>query len=178
VLAEGAGAAPEVDISAVDNRELRREVRAGEGAEAVAGFVPFFLVPNALLWERMRDSEADYRLAEAAHSIPAADFVVLVSTVRAAGDGAVLADGDAADPATRFSLIAESAGRMPRRLYDEEDAMREAEFLVPREFPVSAVTLVGVANDKVRGQVRELLTSHGFSQKVSVYPPWFQPSKL
>lgn len=178
MLSDAGGATPVVDISAPDNRELRREVRAGSEPESatVAAHVPFFLVPNAFLWERMRDSEADLRLSDAAGATPASDFVMLVSTVRAAGDLAVVADGDAADPSTRFSSLAESDGRMPRRLHDEEHAVFDAEFLVPGEFPFAAITLVGVANDKVRSEVRSLLAEHGFSQKVSVYPPWFQPS--
>ncbi len=166
-----------MDISSADNRELRREVRAGsERAAPVSAFVPFFLVPNASLWERIRDSESDLRLAETVHTMPAADFVILVSTVRAAGESAVVADGDAADPATRFSELAESGGRMPRRLHEEEHVVFDAEFLVPESFAFDAVTLVGVANDKVRSDVRALLNEHGYTQKVSVYPPWFQPS--
>ncbi|HEU4849544.1 MAG TPA: DUF4433 domain-containing protein [Terrimesophilobacter sp.] len=172
VLSDAAGASPAVDISAADNRELRREVLVG--SEPVAAHVPFFLAPNAILWDGMRNGEADYRLAEGVGSIPASDFVILVSTVRAAGESAVVADGDAADPTTRFSSLTELGGRMPRRLHDEEDALRSAEFLVPGEFSFAAITLVGVANDKVRAEVRTLLEEHGFAQKVSVYPPWFQ----
>ena len=178
MLSDAAGATPVVDISAPDNREIRREVRTGsEPASAtVSAHVPFFLVPNAFLWERMRDSEADLRLAESVHTTSTSDFVILVSTVRAAGELAVVADGDAADPSTRFSSLAESGGKMPRRLHDEEHAVFDAELLVPGEFPFEAITLVGVANDKVRSDVRAMLSEHGFSQKVSVYPPWFQPS--
>lgn len=172
VLSDAAGAVPAVDISTSDNRELRREVAVG--SVTVASFVPFFLVPDANLWEGIRLGEPDYRLDDAVRRTPAADFVLLVSTAGAGGDNSVIADGDAADPATRFSPLSELGGRMPRRLYDEEDALRVAEFLVPEQFEFSAVTLVGVANDKVRATVREQLTAHGYAQKVSVYPPWFQ----
>lgn len=170
ILADLHGAAPTVDISALDNRELRREVLVGSAP--VASFVPFFLAPDALLWDGVRRGETDYRLANV--PVVPAQFVLLVSSARAAGDSAVVADGDAADPTTKFSSLSELHGRMPRRLYDEEDALRSAEFLVPEEFPFEAVTLVGVANDKVRSSVRELMQEHGFQQKVSVYPPWFQ----
>lgn len=172
VFSDAAGAKPVVDISTAENRELRREVAVG--ATSVASFVPFFLVPDANLWEGIRRGEADYRLNDAVRRSHASDFVLLVSTARAGGDKSVIADGDAADPATLFSALSELKGRMPRRLYDEEDALRVAEFLVPEQFEFSAVTLVGVANDKVRSTVRELLSAHGYAQKVSVYPPWFQ----
>lgn len=172
VLSDAAGANPVVDISAADNRELRREVSTGSAP--VAAFVPFFLAPDALQWEGIRNGDADFRLADSVSSTPASDFVMLVSSARAGGDGAVVADGDAADSTTRFSSLAELGGRMPRSAYDREDAMRSAEFLVPGELPFTAVTLVGVANDKVRSEVRALLSEHGFAQKVSVYPPWFQ----
>jgi hypothetical protein len=36
------------------------------------------------------------------------------------------------------------------------------------------VTLIGVANDRVRDEVRGMLKSSAHSPKVSVYPPWFQ----
>lgn len=172
VLSEAAGASPVVDISAADNRELRREVLAG--SDPVAAYVPFFLVPNSVFWDGVRNGEADYRLADGMRSTPASDFVMLVSTVRAAGEDVVVADGDAADPTTRFSSLTELGGRMPRRLHDEEDALRSAELLVLDEFSFDAISLVGVANDKVRSEVRVLLDEHGYAQKVSVYPPWFQ----
>ncbi len=172
MLSEAAGATPVVDISAPDNRELRREVTIG--AAAVSSFVPFFLVPDARLWEGIRAGESDYRLDDAVRRSPASDFVLLVSTAGAVGSGSVIADGDAADPTTRFVPLSELDGRMPRRLYDEEDALRVAEFLVPDHVEFSDVNLVGVANDKVRAVVREQLASRGFVQKVSVYPPWFQ----
>ena len=172
LLSDGAGAKPVVDISAADNRELRREVTVGSAA--VSSFVPFFLVPDARLWEGMRAGDADYRLDGAVRSMPASDFILLVSTAGAVGGDSVIADGDAADPTTRFVSLSELHNRMPRRLYDEEDALSAAEFLVPEHVDVSDVNLVGVANDKVRAAVREQLASHGSAQKVSVYPPWFQ----
>lgn len=177
VLSDAAGARPVVDISAADNRELRREVSTGSAP--VAAFVPFFLAPDAIQWEGIRSGEADYRLADSVRSTAPSEFVMLVSSARAGGDGAVVADGDAADSTTRFSSLSEVGGRLPRRPgigqhRDEEDALRSAEFLVPGEFPFTAITLIGVANDKVRSDVRALLVEHGFAQKVSVYPPWFQ----
>lgn len=177
LLADTAGAEPVVDISAPDNRELRRAVNTG--AAPVASFVPFFLAPDAILWDGMRSGEVDHRLAQEVRGVAASEFVLLVSSARSGGDGALVADGDAADPGTRFGPLAELSRRMSRRpstgqYGDEEDLLRSAEFLVPAEFPVSALTLVGVANDKVRSEVRTLLSEHGFAQKVSVYPPWFQ----
>lgn len=172
ILSDAAGASPVVDISSADNRELRREVSAG--SSPVAAYVPFFLAADAILWEGMRGEVEDYRLAEGAHSIPASEFVILVGSVRGAGVDSILTDGDAADPATEFSSPDMLGGRMPRRFFEEEDSVRSAEFLVPHSFPFSSVTLVGVANDKVRTKVKELIAAHGFAQKVSVYPPWFQ----
>lgn len=172
IRSDGVGSSPQIDISSADNREVRRDVSTG--SITVAGYVPFFLTPDAHFWEDMRSGIANYRLSEDAHLIPAFEFVILVSSVGAAGPGALLSDGDAADPATRFSSPEGIGGRMARRLDDEEDALRSAEFLVPDSFPFSEVTLIGVANDKVRARVRDVIGAHGFAQKVSVYPPWFQ----
>lgn len=172
IRSDAAGAKPVVDISATDNRELRREASAGPAP--VAAYVPFTLVADSAMWEGLRNGEANFRLSEKSGDIPASEFVVLVGSVRGAGADALITDGDAADPATRFSSPAMLGGRMPRREFEEEDSLRYAEFLVLNAFPFSSVTLVGVANDKVRSRVRELMGIHGFTQKVSVYPPWFQ----
>jgi hypothetical protein len=43
--------------------------------------------------------------------------------------------------------------------------------------PLESVTLIGVANDKVRQSVRDLLAGSSFTPKISVYPPWFQQSE-
>ncbi len=172
ILADAAGAKPVIDISSADNRELRREVSAGPAP--VAAYVPFFLGADAFMWEELRSGITNYRLADDTVHIPTSEFVVLVGSVRGAGADSLITDGDAADPATRFSSPDMLGGRMPRRDFEEEDSLLSAEFLVPTAFPFSSVTLIGVANDKVRTRVRELLAAHGFAQKVSVYPPWFQ----
>ena len=174
ILSDAAGANPVIDISAADNRELRREVSAG--AASVASYVPFFLAADAHLWEGMRSGVANYRLAEDAERIPASEFVILVGSVSGAGPDAMITDGDAADPATRFSSPDQLGGRMPRRFFEEEDSIRSAEFLAPNAFPITSITLIGVANDKVRAHVRTMVSAHGFAHKVSVYPPWFQSS--
>lgn len=174
ILSDVAGAKPTIDISAPDNRELRRELSAGSAS--VASYVPFFLAADALLWESMRSGIANYRLAEDSERIPSSEFIILVGSVSGAGADAMVTDGDAADPATHFSSPDLLGGRMPRRFFEEEDSIRSAEFLAPTAFPFASITLIGVANDKVRAHVRSLVSAHGFTQKVSVYPPWFQPS--
>jgi hypothetical protein len=141
ILADAAGAQPIVDLSSADTRDRRREAMVA--GRPVADFVPFFLAPDAPLWLRMRGRVPDSRLADEAQGLPAAEFVLLVSSVREAGEGALLADD-------------------------------KSELLVPGEFPFSGVALVGVANDRVRTEVRALLGPAGFGQKVSVYPPWFE----
>jgi hypothetical protein len=64
------------------------------------------------------------------------------------------------------------------RAGEESEAMLAAELLVRESFPIEQISLIGVANDKVRTAVRAILaasdTKHG--PKVVVYPPWFQPA--
>ena len=52
-----------------------------------------------------------------------------------------------------------------------------AEALAHGSFPIDAVQLIGVANDRVRDTVKDLLADSGFTPKVAVYPPWFQPAE-
>ena len=172
LLSDSAGAEPVVDISSADNREVRRSTEVGAGG-TVADYVPFFLAPNADVWDGIRAKSPNDRLSQDVHGTPASDFVMLVSTVGAAGRNTVVADGDAADPRTRFTVLAELGARMPHR-FDDEDAELAAEFLVKKSFAFDLVTLVGVANDKARREVRAILQASQFSPKIAVYPPWFQ----
>lgn len=169
-----ADATPDVDISSPQTRERRRSI-AVTAEESAAEFVPFFLTPNPTIWEGIRSGEADPRLSgDVVHS-PAADFVLLVSTVSLSSEqNTVVADGDAAGSLTRFSATREAGDRMLRRLQDDEDSIIAAEYLVKDAFPFDLVTLIGVANDKARNEIKAILKSSGFSPKVAVYPPWFQ----
>ena len=173
---------PTVDISSAETRESRRSTTvSGLGSANVADFVPFFLVPNSTMWEDIRSDSPDPRLSADAQGVTAADFVLLVSTVKQAAehtdDGAiVVTDGDAAHVLTRFAASTESSERMLRRLRADDNAetIVEAELLVKARFPIELVTLIGVANDRARDEVRAILKSSEHSPKVSVYPPWFQ----
>jgi hypothetical protein len=173
---------PTVDISSSETRESRRATAvSGLGSANVAEFVPFFLVPNSTMWEDIRSDSPDPRLSSDASGVIAADFVILVSTLKHAAehseDGAiVVTDGDAAHVLTRFAASTESSERMLRRLRaaDNAETIVEAELLVKDSFPFELVTLVGVANDRARDEVRGILKSSEHHPKVSVYPPWFQ----
>ncbi len=175
---------PVVDISAESTRQSRRTTAvAGLGSPNVAEFVPFFLVPNATIWEDIRSESSDPRLAAHALQGPAADFVLLVSTVKQIAehttglDGEiVVTDGDAAHVLTRFASSTESSERMIRKLRaaDSDETIAEAELLVKGSVPFELVTLIGVANDRSRDEVRAILKPSAYSPKVSVYPPWFQ----
>lgn len=184
---------PAVDISSEANRATRRELRIarldagdydGDGT-VVADYVPFFLAPNSSVWDVIRGDGSDARLSRAATSAAASDFIILVSTVKTleghfplAGSGGypiVVTDGDATAAATRFGVSRESATRMLGALRaNENPAIFDAEYLVPGPLPFELVSLIGVANDRVRDTVRQLLAPSQFTPKVAVYPPWFQ----
>lgn len=162
---------PRVDISSAGNREERRSVTVGE--RTVADFVPFFVNPDSAMWQGIRASMPDPRLASEVRAMAPAEFVVLVSTPDKAGSDCAVAVGDAADAGTRFATSRESAWRELGRLRADEELSASAEFLVHERVPVDAVTLIGVANDRARNEVRDVLGAAGFSTKVSIYPPWF-----
>ena len=176
ILSDGALRAdvtPTVDISSPANRQARHATTVGAGT--VADYVPFFLAPESKIWELIRADETDPRLSADIRGAIPANFVLLISTVAKAGlTGSVVADGDAIGPLTRFATTPEEKERMLRRLHDDDVAIAAAEFLVEQTLPFEAVTLIGVAHAKARDEVRAILTSSGYSPKVSVYPPWFQ----
>lgn len=194
---------PAVDISSAETRESRRAILvSGQGSLSVAKYVPFFLSPDASVWDSIRAHSDDPRLALDADASVPFDFVILVSTVKKAldaqaGSGSadasdaddeesasavasvVATDGDATGALTRFGTSREDAERVLRKLRadPESAAILEAEFLVEEAFPFELVTLIGVANDKVREAVKPILAASSHRPKVAVYPPWFQPAE-
>ena len=185
LLADAHEASPSVDISAADNRELRRSVVTRLGGQTVASYVPFFLAPDSTMFRAIRNQEFDPRLAIDYQQTPPADFVVLVSTVKAVvdlGDATEFAvtDGDATGATTRFAMTPDATERMLRNIRANKDspAQHVAEFLVEQTVPFELVTVIGVANDRARAAVKATLKGSAFSPKVSVYPPWFQREEL
>ena len=174
-----AAEAPEVDLSSTLARELRSSATAGEGGgQPVSAYVPWYLTPDADVWNELRRGAAEPRWSAAARAVASADLVVLVSTVKALGDLAdgdiVVADGDAAGTYTRFASGSDQALRMLARLHNTDQAMA-AEVLVKGSVPFEAVQLIGVANEPQRDRVRAILDAGGARTKVAVYPPWFAP---
>lgn len=168
-----AGMRPTVDLSSELTRELRATAEIVPGV-AVAHFVPFALAPDSVPWEELRRGAQEARWSAAARAAASTDFVFLVSTVKALGDGHVITDGDAAATVTRFSSTPQDAAAMLVTLHSDPEKRLGAEALARESFPVDAVQLIGVANDRVRDRVKDLLADSGFEPKVAVYPPWFQ----
>lgn len=182
------GARPAVDISSTETRDARRAARVdGDDSPAVASYVPFFLSPDSSVWNSIRAEMNDPRLSPAGKKADAYDFVLLVSTVKAVFDATtsvehsqtvVVGEADAALATTGFGVAPEFAQQMLRKLRADpsSDAILTAELLVADSVPFGSVSLIGVANDKVRDAVRAILAPSGYSTKTVVYPPWFQAS--
>jgi len=183
ILRDRAILAASVPVLGLLPEELRSEHAdipiPGASAGTLAEYVPFFLSPDALLWHALRAGERHPRLSAGAREADLYDFVFLVSTVKhIVGSGAsfVVADRNADGPATRFASTREDAEHMVHRLHSDNggEQLLDAELLVADRLPLESITLVGVANDRVRQRVRDLLTGSDFTPKISVYPPWFQ----
>lgn len=165
-----AGERPEVDLTSELGRELRATAEVAAGSP-VSEYVPWYVSPDAEVWNELRRGAAEPRWSSAARAAASVDLVVLVSTVRALGN-IVVADGDAAGTYTRFATDTEQSMRMLARLHNTDQA-RAAEVLVKGSVPFEAVQLIGVANEPQRDRVRALLDAADLRTKVSVYPPWF-----
>ncbi len=179
-------ARPAIDIAAPSTRDTRRHLTVTELGDApVAEYVPFALTPDASFWSSIRAGEEDTRLSPEVSSHSAADFVVLVSSVKSVREGKpqngsiapqlVLAETDAADALTRFAATPDEFTRLLSRLRAAPDsaALLEAEILVHDSLSFDSVSLIGVANDKVREVVRRMLDDSGYEHRVAVYPPWY-----
>jgi hypothetical protein len=178
-----ADASPEVDVSSATTRELRRSTELATGG-SVADRVPFQLSPNAERWNELRTGAKGVHWSDAARAANPLEFVILVTSAGAVGPDVIFANGDAAAPATRFA-VGDDGTALLRATYALDPELLDAELLAAAPVPFSAITLVGVANEPVRDQVRELLAdagvghdsngrSGGAAPKVAVYPPWFQ----
>jgi hypothetical protein len=183
ILASGslaAGSTPALELSPDAARLERGEIPIPGGpADMLAEYVPFFLTPDAQLWQTLRSGDEHPRISSKARAADTYDFVFLVSTVKHvvnAGAAFVVADRNSEGSTTRFAISREDAERMLHRLRSDNggEQLLDAELLVADRLPLESVTLVGVANDRVRQVVRDMLAGSEFTPKISVYPPWFQ----
>jgi hypothetical protein len=188
ILSSGAisaGLAPIVDISPAGARDERDTVEIPgvssiaelDGAK-LADFVPFFVSPNALVWQSIRAGEAHPRLSRDILGTDAADFVLLVSTIKQLVEldkTLIVTDGAAEASTTRFGVGRTDAETLLRRLRasSDPDAILGAEVFVHGSVPLESVSLIGVAHDKARAVVRQVLVDTDAEAKVAVYPPWF-----
>lgn len=170
-------AVPEVDVSSATTRELRQtvELTSADGSTStVADHVPFYLSPHANRWFELRTGAAGSHWSAAARASSPLEYVILVSEAAAVGPGIVLADGDAAAPATRFAAGLEAGTVQLRRMRAVDDEYRDAEVLASSPFPFESISLIGVANEPMRDRVKAVLAeAGGHAPRVAVYPPWF-----
>ena len=169
-----AGATPAFDVSSPTTRELRAATELPHGG-SVAGRVPFYLSPNAARWRQLRDGAHGAHWSDAARASSPLDFVVLVGDAGKIGADVVLTDKDAAASDARFAEGPESGTQQLRRMHATDPDFLEAEVLAAAAFHFTRISLIGVANERVRDRVKELLaeTSKNHTPKVAVYPPWF-----
>lgn len=169
--AVGGGVEPDVDPVAPLVRELRARASAG-GGRHVADFVPFSLSPDAERWAELRSGAEGASWSPAAATTSAGDYAVLVAVAKDLGEGLVVADGDAAAPATR--VLEGDPARAVAQAVRRDPELVQAEVLVPDAVPVSALTLVAVANEPARARVRDMFRAvEGAPPRVVVHPPWF-----
>ena len=182
ILSEGAlvgGATPVSALSPTGVRDDRQATEIpGIPDATLADYVPFFLSPNALLWQSIRAGQAHPRASKELLGADPADFVLLVANVRELVDSGaefIVTDGVADAPTTRFGTTQVDAERLLLRLRAEtlQESILDAELLVRGRLGFEYISLVGVAHDKARAAVRDILGAADFSPKVSVYPPWF-----
>ena len=168
---------PALDVSSAATRDARAAVTTASGT-AVAAHVPFALSPHSTKWDDVRTGATGPQWSDVARKARATDFVVLVMPTSALGDEAVVSDRDATLEGARFASGAAEATPLLRRVSIGDADLLEPELLVPGSVDLAAVTLIGVPNDKMRDQVKQLLAdAGGVMPRVAVYPPWFRPHR-
>ncbi|CAN5139392.1 hypothetical protein BH11ACT3_BH11ACT3_17950 [soil metagenome] len=184
IVAEGmirADATPAVDVSSALTRELRSATPLAGGAP-VSAHVPFYLSPNASRWDELRSGAVGAHWSDAARAAKPAEFVVLATAADAIGVDVIVADGDATSHETRFAYGEPAAMPFLRRVRGDDPDFLEPEVLGPSVVAFDVIATIGVANERVRDQVKVILAGHvndmnGAAPKVAVYPPWFVPTE-
>jgi hypothetical protein len=167
----GSGLEPDLDVAAPLARQLRAHADVGDGRHADE-FVPFAASPDAERWAELRTGAEEPHWSSAARQLTAADYAVLVAVGRDLGDDLVIADGDAAAPATRFTVGDPARAIAAASRMDPE--LTGVEVLAPGSVPLGAVNLIAVANEPARAKVRRMFADvDGTPPKVVVHPPWF-----
>lgn len=174
ILADGglrADATPEVPLHSELGLELQHtaEVEPGRSADE---FVPFALTPDSRSWKELRAGAREPGWSAVARRSVPADYVFLISTMGALGE-AIVSDDDPAGSLTRFASTPDDVRRMLDRLGDDPELRSGAAVLVDGEVPLTAIQLIGVANEPAKENVRTLLEGSGFRPRIAVYPPWF-----
>ncbi|GAA2753865.1 DarT ssDNA thymidine ADP-ribosyltransferase family protein [Amnibacterium kyonggiense] len=165
------GLEPDLDVAAPLVRQLRAHADVGDGRH-VDEFVPFSASPDAERWVELRSGAEEPHWSAAARALGAADYAVLVAVGRDLGPDLVVADADAAAPRTRFTVGDPARGVAVAARTDPE--LTAVEVLVPGPVPLTAITLVAVANEPARARVRRMFADvEGVPPKVVVHPPWF-----
>lgn len=165
------GIEPDVDVAAPLVRQLRAHRDVGDGRH-VDEFVPFAVSPEAERWLELQEGAEQPHWSPAARQLGAADYAVLVAVGRDLGTDLVVADGDAGAAPTQFTIgdTAPAIARAAR--FDPE--FSAVEVLVAQEVPITALTLIAVANEPARAKVRRMFSDvEGTAPKVVVHPPWF-----
>jgi hypothetical protein len=164
---------PAVDVSSQTTRELRASADLADGTN-VAQHVAFYASPTAARWAELRDGATGPHWSDEARAAKPAEFVLLAVPATELGVEIIAADADAAAPATRFGHGVADATQLLRRVRSDDPDFLTAEILVPHPVGFDQIALIGVANDRVRDQVRDMLRdAGGYAPKVAVYPPWF-----
>jgi len=164
---------PVVDVSSAVARELRAGADLADGT-TVAQHVAFYASPTAERWTELRDGATGPHWSDEARAAKPADFVMLAVPAVQFGADITAADADAAAPATRFAIGTAEATQLLRRLRVDDPEFLNTEILIPHAVPFDSVALIGVANDRIRDQVRDMIArAGGYAPKVAVYPPWF-----
>lgn len=180
IVADGAilaadTATPAVDVSSAETRTARAEAWAPDGG-SVSAHVAFTLSPDATRWDELRRGAEGARWSDAARRTRATEYVVLVVPASAFGASVIVADQDAENDDVRFAVGPEAATNLIRRTDFTDPEMHGLELLAGPRVPLSSVAVIGVPNDRVRQQVKTLLTEHGVTgPRVAVFPPWFVP---
>jgi hypothetical protein len=168
-----ADATPVVDVSSAVTRELRAGADLADGT-TVAEHVAFYASPIAARWAELRDGAVGPHWSDEARDAKPSDFVLLAVPATLLAVDMVAADADAAAPATRFALGQTDATQLLRHVRVDDPDFLATEVLIPHAVPFDSVALIGVANDRIRDQVRAMISdAGGYAPKVAVYPPWF-----
>jgi hypothetical protein len=170
----------DISYENIQDRRATTSVPCGAGG-VLHDYVPFYFAPRAPMLYAIHKKFTRYQGGQEAilHFVTMAEAIAEVDLAFAFTDGhAVMAYAGFYEDLTELERVIDWQVMKSRYWADTDDdpnrkCKRQAEFLVYDAFPWDLIQEIGVVNQSVQVQVRQILQRVNDFTPVNVYPNWY-----